>query len=250
MGLRHPEKPSLCLRVRLSITIDSGFTMPCLPLRAKWNRRSSNAYQCKLSSLRQCSKLYPDRVLTSGSPDEKADSNNPKPKLVPRAEEHRFIQKESFTPLPPKRKISIRRTSFERWKDDLFVQFEYHGSSLEINHPPYAKVEQEPPIYHAYDASSGVQYPEFSGNATNFAIRASQPPQPSAADEWIKPVLEKVEGDQKQYLGSIKYGDQLNRGLDDLKRFQEDRIAEVGEKSGLTAEEIERRRKLNSWEED
>jgi hypothetical protein len=105
-------------------------------------------------------------------------------------------------------------------------------------------------VYHSYDVFLPAQHPDFPTDATNFAIRASQPPQPSAVDEWIKPELEKSVGDQKQYLRSIRYGDQLNRGLDDLKRFQEDRLADIGESSGLTAAEIERRRKLSSWEDD
>jgi hypothetical protein len=77
-------------------------------------------------------------------------------------------------------------------------------------------------------------------------LRASAPPQAAYEEELDK--VERIEAEEEQglYLRSIKYGDQCNRGLDELAKFREDLIVEVGETSGLTNEQIERRRRLLS----
>lgn len=56
--------------------------------------------------------------------------------------------------------------------------------------------------------------------------------------------------EQEQYFSAIRYGDQLNRGLDELSRFQEDWIEEVAERKGVSTEEIGRRTMLSSWDGD
>ena len=178
---------------------------------------------------------------------EKSHSSDPQLKPKPRQEGNGFAPSHSLdTPRPIQNRLK-RRSSFEKWKSDLYAQFESQSDSSKPYRPPYAETDREPPTYYAYEPVLRTEHPDFAEDATKFAIRASQPPQPSAAEEWIKDEKEKVEGEQTQYLGSIQYGNQLNRGLDELRRFQEDRIVEVGQQSGLTPKQIERRRKLNSW---
>jgi hypothetical protein len=117
---------------------------------------------------------------------------------------------------------------------------------------PYRPREpyQLPPLYHAYNPPSDIENSKFPAGAVTFALRASIPPQSTMVADLDKDEREEVEEEQGQYFRSIKYGDQRNKGLDELTRFQEDLITEVGEMSGLTTEQIQRRRKLSSWDDD
>jgi hypothetical protein len=110
--------------------------------------------------------------------------------------------------------------------------------------------EGQPPGYQAYHPWAVIEHPDFPKDAIVFGLRASHPPQSSATADLKKAEREQVEDEQEQFYGSIKYGDQGNRGLDELARFRGDRISEVGKNYGLTAEDIERRRKLSSWDEN
>lgn len=106
-----------------------------------------------------------------------------------------------------------------------------------------------PPEYHPYaSTASTTPYPEFPKNAITLALRKSAPPQVPSPYEHDR--LDRIEamGEQRQYYGSIRYGDQLNRGVDELGRFREDWKKEVAETTGLTEEEIEKRRMfLGCW---
>lgn len=115
---------------------------------------------------------------------------------------------------------------------------------------PYRPIESDqiPPSYLAYNRPLDTDHPKFPEDAIEFALRASAPPQSTIAADLDKYIREEVEMVQGQYIRSIKYGDQRNRGLDELTRFQEDLIHQVAEASGLTTEQIERRRKLSSWD--
>lgn len=113
---------------------------------------------------------------------------------------------------------------------------------------------QLPPSYHTYEGESQPQPPqapylEFPKHAILFALCASRPPQPSAAEEMNRGDREAAEHEQSVFLSSIRYGDQLNRGLDELSRFREDRVVEIEEGYGIAREQIERRMVLNRWEE-
>jgi hypothetical protein len=121
--------------------------------------------------------------------------------------------------------------------------------SFEDPPEPYSPRDHEVlglPFYRAYEPPGDIQHPDFPENAIKFALRASAPPQAAYEEELDK--VERIEAEEGQglYLRSIKYGDQCNRGLDELAKFREDLIVEVGETSGLTNEQIERRRRLLS----
>jgi hypothetical protein len=116
--------------------------------------------------------------------------------------------------------------------------------------PPETDTSHAPPSYHAYNPHTPVQHPAFDGGAIEFALRASHPPKSSFAADLDHEEREEVEVEQGQYLSSIQYGDQRNRELDELEQFQEDIVRVVGEEMGLTAEDIERRRKLSAWGEE
>lgn len=146
-----------------------------------------------------------------------------------------------YDPPPPKAEIEARSSNeWDKASLDTGV--------LEPCSPLY--VEGSPPLYVAYTLQTEIQHPDFSQDAVGFALCDSQPPQPSAAEELNRPKREEAEQEQGQFLRSIQYGDQLNRGLDELKRFQEDLMTEIKEISGLTAEHIARQRKLSSWDND
>jgi len=135
-----------------------------------------------------------------------------------------------------------------------FGQGEFFEDPKVFQDPPEpyrpADTNQPPPLYLAYSQTSDTGNPKFPGQAITFALRASAPPQSAMAADMDKAKREDVEKEQGQVYRSIKYGDQRNRGVDELTRFQEDLITEVAETSGLTAEQIERRRKLSSWDGD
>lgn len=117
---------------------------------------------------------------------------------------------------------------------------------------PYWRTEttQQPPSYLAYNQPPNVEHPDFPDEAIEFALRASAPVQSAMAADLDKKRRVLTEEEQGQYYRSIKYGDQCNRGLDELRKFQEDLITEVAEATGLTIEEIERRRKLSSFDDE
>ncbi|KAF2110102.1 hypothetical protein BDV96DRAFT_651255 [Lophiotrema nucula] len=131
-----------------------------------------------------------------------------------------------------------------------YLEYSTRGTKEDIPVPPYQTTPESTvdlPAYNAYEYSES--YPEFPKNATNVALRASRPPQSSFECAQDKHEREETEEEQGQYLRSIKYGDQANRQLDELERFREEQLNEVQELSGLTAEQIERRRRLNQWDE-
>lgn len=141
------------------------------------------------------------------------------------------------------------RKARSNFNDGYYDDSDGHSEeSPEPYRPPYG--EAEPPLYSAYEQIDEIGNPEFPRDAIRFALRESQPPQPSAAEFLNRLDHEEVEIEQGQYFNSIKYGDQLNRGLNELRRFQEDRITEIGVQSGLTADELERRQKLSSWDDE
>jgi hypothetical protein len=126
------------------------------------------------------------------------------------------------------------------------------GNYIEDPPEPYQPTEpiQLPPSYLAYNQPPEVEHPEFPADAIEFALRASAPPQSTMAADFEKDRRALNEMEQGQYYRSIKYGDQCNRGLEDLAKFQEDLLTEVAEATGLTTKEIERRRKLSSFDDE
>lgn len=110
--------------------------------------------------------------------------------------------------------------------------------------------ENELPTYRAYKPADSITHPDFPEDAIDIALHQSNPTQPFTLERLNRIDRQGTEREQTQFLNSIQYGDQVIRGLNELGRFQEDLTKEVAEQSGMTVEQLERQKRLMSWDEE